>query len=167
MELNENGVLAPGIYAGTFEEIGDTFVTGYPDSKTRKLIYDDFLKFIKAVSNKYHVHEVWIDGSFTTAKVNPNDIDLVIFLYVESFISIQSEWTNIRNQSFLDPYIAVAVCEDTKTKVEPEIYGDIVNKRNYWRGQFGYDRNDIPKGIVAIKEPEIENLVKGGDIQCL
>ena len=167
VELGENGVLAPGIHTSTFEDVCETFIKGFPESKTRDKIYKEFLGFINDIFNRYKVYEVWIDGSFSTAKVNPNDIDLVLFLYVESFINIQSEWATLRKQANLDPYIAVAVCPDTQSKVDSRVYMDVINKRNYWRGQFGYDRNDVPKGIISIKEEELENLIKGGDLQCL
>ena len=37
----------------------------------------------------------------------------------------------------------------------------LVNNRNYWRGQFGFDREDNPKGMIKISK-EYLSLVKEG-----
>ena len=165
VELNENGMISPGLHKSSLKEVFKILVQAFPTSSTRLVIYNAFLKFLKQLSDLYRIHEVWIDGSFSTAKVNPNDMDIVVYFHVESFMKIQKEWNDIRcsNKTYLDIYPAVAITDDLKSKVSVEIYNTQVNQRNYWRGQFGYDRNDIPKGIVIIQEKEIHELVVGGD----
>ena len=47
-------------------------------------------------------------------------------------------------------------------KLSPQDYGEQINNRNYWKGQFGYSRDDIPKGIIVLKETALKSFV-GGD----
>jgi len=69
--LNDNGELPPGEYQVTLETIEDRF--GSTNQKRRRLM----LGLRSAAKNltQAGVKKIWIDGSFVTAKNNPEDID--------------------------------------------------------------------------------------------
>ena len=162
MKFNENGIIEPGLHTSTIPEVCEFLVNNFDTSQTRKKIFDNFIKFFSLLVKNFKVYEIWIDGSFTTAKINPNDIDVVVFFYVESFNSIVGKWESIRQIPNLDVYPAVAICDDTMKKLSPQDYGEQINNRNYWKGQFGYSRDDIPKGIIVLNETALKSFV-GGD----
>lgn len=92
-----------------------------------------------------------MDGSFATTKVNPNDADLILFIDYADLAKIQSAWSQLQTQHpHLDMYFACAANEKTKKLLSPGDYNQVVNNRNYWRGQFGFDRQDNPKGIIKL-----------------
>jgi hypothetical protein len=87
--------------------------------------------------------EIWIDGSFTTNKTNPNDIDLVVFADGNSFNQLEIEKQQSLRRLF----------DRDETR---RVFGlDVLfcpsednNGRSYWRGWYGFDRNEKPKGIA-------------------
>lgn len=62
-------------------ELTKFFVDKIIDSITRKRLYDNYLNFINEFIEQITPNfTVWINGSFVTLKLNPNDIDFVVFL---------------------------------------------------------------------------------------
>lgn len=163
MEFNENGMIEPGLHSCTVTEFKQTFVDKFPSSQRRQEIFDCFINFVGKLSNSYNIHEIWVDGSFVTEKVNPNDVDIIIFLELEDFIKISPYWSNLRNINNIDAYCALAVQEKYRSRLSPVDFNTAINQRNYWRGQFGFDRADRPKGIMVLSSVEIDKYLKGGD----
>jgi len=98
-----------------------------------------------------------------TSKINPNDVDIVLFFEVTDYINLVHQWGNIRNVTDIDAYCAAAVNTDSQDKLSPEEFNTITNNRNYWKGQFGYDRIDRPKGIIVLKPDKIMEYLNGGE----
>jgi hypothetical protein len=87
MQFDELGHLFPykviEIDLETFEEF---FVTGFDKSVTRQKLFQNYLSYVnnfkKQIGDNFYQ---WIDGSFVTTKLNPNDIDIVTFLNFENY----------------------------------------------------------------------------------
>ena len=163
MDLNESGVLEPGLHRCTLDEVYDTFVKKFSTSIRRENIFNSLITFLKYLNDNYKIYEVWIDGSYASEKKNPNDVDIVIFFEVDDFIKVCATWNTIRAVPDIDSYCAVAMNEESKKKINLVEYQQVINNRNYWRGQFGYDRADKPKGIIVLSAEEIEKYLKGGE----
>jgi hypothetical protein len=79
LKFDANGNLLPHTHIFLdINEIEFNLVNSIPSSLTRKIIFDGYKKYCRDISAviKFEI-EQWIDGSFITNKVNPNDIDLV------------------------------------------------------------------------------------------
>jgi len=75
-EFDENGNLLPGNDDATFREVIERF--GTPRSLKRQLLsasLEGLFDFVKD-----HAVRVYIDGSYVTAKLAPNDVDLIVVL---------------------------------------------------------------------------------------
>jgi hypothetical protein len=95
---------------------------------------------------------LWVDGSFTTHKLNPADVDMLFVMQSKDFMALTAEqlaflaWfqsTNLKGQYHCDNYVMVR---------------DETNPTNdwtfaYWLRQFGFSRADQMKGIALIKLP--------------
>jgi hypothetical protein len=70
-DLNEDGLLPPGVYLATLKEIGERF--GRANAVRKGL----FRGLTRALQNlrEAGVERVYIDGSFVTGKQLPNDVD--------------------------------------------------------------------------------------------
>lgn len=166
MNFEANGMLPGGLHDYSFEQFLTQFVDGFPTSQRRKEIATALLAFAKEIYVFGTPYEFWIDGSYVTTKINPNDADLVIFLQAPAAAKIAPICGNLcqKYSPLLDIYFAYATSPENQSVLSPNDYQEVVNKRNYWRGQFGFDRADNPKGIVKIDCQSLLDYIKGGEI---
>jgi hypothetical protein len=138
-------ILPPGLHELGESEIDNHFASGFPDSTTRLPLIAGLRSFIAALRQMEISFEIWIDGSFTTNKTNPNDIDLVVFADGNSFNQLEIEKQQSLRRLF----------DRDETR---RVFGlDVLfcpsednNGRSYWRGWYGFDRNEKPKGIAKV-----------------
>ncbi len=168
LEFNEIGNLKPYKYELTFNEAKTFFVDGFQESETRQRNWNGFCSFLDSLINLGLTDaEVWVDGSFVTNKLNPNDIDCVIYVkpIVINSISIEnkkklsakfSEGGNLLAHFafFTDPYILLDVSDN------PDFpnYLNLCKRKEYWENWWGHDRNNNPKGYIVLT-------IKGGVCQ--
>jgi hypothetical protein len=77
--LNEQGLLPPGIYDCSLEEIGERFET-FQFTDRRSRLYRRLQEYLIQVRSTNMVVAVFVDGSFVTSKHAPGDIDLILVL---------------------------------------------------------------------------------------
>ena len=77
--LNEQGLLPPGIYDCSVEEIGERFGT-FQSTDHRPRLYEKLQAFLQQVRSINLANAVILNGSFVTGKADPNDIDLILVL---------------------------------------------------------------------------------------
>lgn len=164
LEFNDEGLIRPGIHECGINELYETFVENFKTSQRRDIIFKSLIKFLQQLISHYDLQEVWIDGSYVTNKINPNDVDIVLFFEVSDYIRLRQQWEHIRNFTYIDPYCEAIVNDDSENKLSPSDFSFITNRRNYWRGQFGFDRTDKPKGIVVLKKANIIDYMNGGGL---
>lgn len=86
MEFDELGYLTPyKVIETDLETLERIFVLNFENSDTRKKLFQNYLTYIDNFKNQVSENFYqWIDGSFVTSKLNPNDIDVVTFLNAEN-----------------------------------------------------------------------------------
>jgi hypothetical protein len=77
--LNEQGLLPPGIYDCSLEEIGERF-GAFQSTDRRSRLYRRLQEYLIQVRSTNLAVAVIVDGSFVTSKHAPGDIDLVLVL---------------------------------------------------------------------------------------
>ena len=143
--MDEIALLEPGIHEFELNDIKNHFLRNFPESKTRELLIDGLYAFTSSLLSVGVPIELWIDGSFTTQKLNPNDIDLVIFAPAKDLNKLPEE----KKQLFRAVVDRGGIrhnfgCDVLFCPAENQ------NMRSYWRGWYGFDRNEQPKGIARI-----------------
>jgi hypothetical protein len=103
------------------------------------------------------IGKLWIDGSFLTDKINPNDTDVVLEVDASSMYDNGSseqkdaiDWIigNLKNTPLkCDSYPLFTYPVPHVLFQEGEWW------RSYWTRQFGFSRETDPKGIVIISIP--------------
>jgi hypothetical protein len=138
------------IYPAGFHDISvdtmhDIFVTPFQDNERRKYLTDRFKDFLDKFSELGIGAEIWIDGSYSTNKPEPGDIDIVFFC-------------NPTHLNALSPDKHILISELfnrdlSKIRYNCEVFlvpTDNFNLRSYWRGWFAFSRDEKPKGIPRI-----------------
>jgi len=77
--LNNSGLLPVGIHDATLEVLRERFGM-FQESDRRPKLYARLVELVRVMQTSGLFAELLIDGSFTTAKAAPNDIDLVAVL---------------------------------------------------------------------------------------
>ena len=156
-------MLPAGFHDCTVEEFISTFVDGFPTSQRRGIIVNALWVFAREVYNIGTPCEFWVDGSFVTSKINPNDADIVVFLQIPNMnvLGSQIQFFRQKYNGLLDVYFAYATSPENQRDAPPSDYQEFVNNRNYWRGQFGFNRVDSPKGIARISCDSLADYLKG------
>lgn len=138
-------IFSAGIHDLNESELTNYFLDGFSDSHNRPILIDGLKRYLAALKSTGLNIEIWIDGSFSTKKPEPSDVDLVIF-------ASQLEIDALDHQKQL---IFGALIDRVSTK---QMYGcDVLfsiaenaNYRSYWRGWYGFDRNEQAKGIAKL-----------------
>ncbi len=121
------------------------FLQAFAASQTRPALIAGLRAFLASLKRVGVAFEVWLDGSFCTEKLNPNDVDIVVFADehqlnrldpgIQQYLSALLDRPNTKVKFGCDVLFAVASDLDA---------------RSYWRGWYGFDRSEQPKGIVQI-----------------
>ena len=77
--LNDDGLLPPGLFPCSFEELRSRFGV-FRRSDQRVRLATELQKYLQELRETGFVTRILIDGSFVTSKDEPNDIDLIIVL---------------------------------------------------------------------------------------
>src|SRR5690606_28809126 len=70
------------------------FVNKFSASSTRSVIFNGLMDWLKLLMDILPPRYIWLDGSYLTTKMNPNDIDLVVFYQPEDIVALGEEGTS-------------------------------------------------------------------------
>ena len=144
MEFDENGYLKP--YKIHEIEI-DIFEKVFVWNDDRIKLFDEYLNYIIFLKEfELGSFFQWIDGSFVSKKVKPNDIDIVTFIDFEKYDEHFKEITKLQKQfKGLDTYFV---------KVFPENHpSEFIYKldKTEWNFQFSFSRMNTKTGKSSKK----------------
>jgi len=157
LQFDENGHLFPyEAQETTLDEFQAIFVDAFPKSETRKRLFDNYLDWIFDFQRDVYAYFTqWLDGSFVTQKMNPNDLDFVTFLdgrvfeIKEKRKELDRFWSFSNEDKGLDAYLLA--------EVEPEHpdFADYAHFKNVWakrysNGDKGDHLHKIQKGFIQL-----------------
>lgn len=136
----------PGIVDITHENFYHSFVKPFDNPNQREYLLERFEIFLNQLRELEVSMEIWINGSFATKKPEPADIDLAIFLNPDEVNGLPEDKKNTLNDM-------VNSHEEIKLRYHCDTHfllSSDDNMRSYWRGWFGFSRNENPKGIPRL-----------------
>jgi hypothetical protein len=139
-------ILSAGFQNYDEAKLEQDFLNAFPGSLTREKLVKGLIDYIKCLKTFRIPFEIWIDGSFVTNKMNPNDIDLLIVAPQQKCDSLTSE-----QKTYFETLLNRAIA---KTNFHCDVYFCVAENepnKSYWRGWFGFSREELPKGIVRMK----------------
>lgn len=142
-------LLTPGFHAFDDGQIKSLCVDGFPNSVRRGVLYCNYIQLmedIRSINRQFKCFvEVWVDGSFTTEKPEPDDIDMLLVIDYEQLNLVPPMFQPQVEKLLNRPYIKHNYNIDLLL-----LRNGQDEDRMHWRGVFGHDREDTPKGIVRV-----------------
>jgi len=144
------GNIPVGEYEPSLSEFKERFVNKFDKSKTRGILYKNYIKYNQSLSTLGVAENEWVPGSFTSEKTDPEDIDILV--YIDGFLLVRKSkeydfWT------YFDPEMIYKYysCHTHIVFKYPE--GDprdehARHKREYFENLFQKDWSGRPRGIV-------------------
>jgi hypothetical protein len=143
IEFDNNGYVKP--YA-IIEINIDDLKNYFAHNSVRKVIFESYLNFIIDLQQILDSpFEQWIDGSFTTKKQLPFDIDVVNFVEYQTFFRKREMLNRLKsNHPKIDAYYSEVYPDNHKNAT--------LNIMNKWQWQDVYDTDRLgrKKGILKI-----------------
>ncbi len=133
----------------TFEQM---FVLNFSELSKRKKWYLNYLEYVKNLKETIEIDFLqWVDGSFTTLKFNPNDIDFLTFLDFETYEQFDKEVNEFKGRR----YSQLQGTDGYFIKVYPpqhRLYRLYELEYKRWIFDFSTNyKNNKSKGFVALK----------------
>lgn len=150
--FDSNGNVVPyEIQTFTVAECKESFVDKFSTSVTRNLNWKKYLLYLNDLQNYLlDPFTQWIDGSFSTNKLNPDDIDLVNFINYTNF-NPDLKMFDMNGSNGYPKHIYNIDGYNLLTFPDTHPYYDNMQERiKYWRTWFGTDRQNNPKGIIEV-----------------
>jgi hypothetical protein len=147
-------LFGPGFYLMSAAELRAKCVGGFPLSTSRSGIMDGLEAVLGKLMQVGVPGELWVDGSFLTHKLDPNDIDLLLRLtnaFVEGVTAEEQaaiEWFIDRERHDThkcDCYLWVEYPQDHG------LYWSSVWRGSYWVRQYGFSRGNDLEGIAVLQ----------------
>jgi hypothetical protein len=149
-------LLAQGFHPLTPKEVMDLCVTAFPESTVREDIMAGLQTILERIKDLNMVCEVWLDGSFTTQKLEPEDVDFIIFAPM-AVLDTESEeldefieWMNDNSDEpkKLFKCHTQIIFEGAEHEYANDVIGDT---RSHYQNLFGFSvATREPKGIVVL-----------------
>lgn len=127
-------------------DLESIFIKPFDKQERRKFLIKHLNKYLEQLKDVGAKFEIWIDGSFSTDKEEPNDIDIAIFHSEAEINGLHVDKKKLLKQ-------LVEYHEEIKLRYYCDIYfipDNDVATRSYWRGWFGFSRAEAPKGIPRL-----------------
>lgn len=136
-----------------FQEIGlwqldSIFLEPFDNKEQRKHLIDRFMAYINDFQFLGLDAEIWIDGSFTTLKPEPQDLDVVFLLNKNDVNTLDEKKASVFEELFVKR-------EHIKARYSLDVYYIDINdeeEKNKWILTYGCDSSNLnSKGIYKIK----------------
>ena len=135
--FNQYGLLPPGIHPASMEELAQKLAF----SPKRQDLIEQGLKPVSERLKALGVRDIYVDGSFTTSKLSPGDIDGYVLTRVGS--ALESE--------------VIAHYEEWKATYSVDLWPAYTDEpgemsQDWWQEHFGHTKEQPPKakGIVKL-----------------
>ncbi|WP_342676914.1 DUF6932 family protein [Methanofollis sp. UBA420] len=149
-DLNQHGNLPEGIHKPSIPEFKQKYVLNFKKSASRKDIFARYTHYCNKMI-QYDVADLqWLDGSYTTKKENPGDIDFVTHVDAIKVNSLKndSDFVSLLNHGEVkENYRCDTYFIFVYPKEDPR-YSHTLAGKEYWIKWFGHDREMNPKGLI-------------------
>ena len=136
-----------GIYAHTLVDLRTLTVDAFPESERRPALFGTLNIYLELLEAAGLRAVVWVDGSFMCAKLEPDDIDLVILFDASAVDALSGDALDVLNNLLNTSYV--------KSRFNLHVFplaSDDEPGAEFWLQKFGTQRDEItPKGLAELR----------------
>lgn len=149
------GLLARGFHVYTLDQIRDVCVAPFALSTTRQTIWENLVALVGRFERVGLHCDFWLDGSYVTKKLNPNDLDIVARL-PEHVYNEPLNSDVVRELEWFDSDAPCDLSLDTyhfPDSAPGSPLHDVTRERfSYWEDLFSTGRDGTTeKGIIVLR----------------
>ena len=131
-------------------------VARFPSSISRSNIMNGLESLVASLNAEGMPMQLWVDGSFTTEKLNPKDVDVLVRVTEDDMTKATDrqkrtlQWvaeTDLVPSHNCDAYVLFEYPAGHRLEQVGEW------NKAYWLRQFGYSRQNKPKGLAVLTLP--------------
>lgn len=134
-----------GFHDISIDDLDNIFVIPFEENERRKYLTNRFRDYIEKFSELNLKVEIWLDGSYSTIKPEPGDMDILIVFDAEEVNKLPLEKQPLLQELFDRELSKIRYSIDVLL-----LPSNNENIRSYWRGWFGFSRTEQPKGIPRL-----------------
>jgi hypothetical protein len=138
-------IYPPGFHEVDLKDIDDIFVIPFENNERRRYLTERLKSYLEKFYELGIKAEIWLDGSYSTKKPEPGDIDILIVFNEQELNQIAQEKQIVLNELFNRDFCKIRYSIDVLLCPASD-----QNNRSYWRGWFGFSRSEVPKGIPRL-----------------
>jgi hypothetical protein len=145
--------LPPGRHQISEDEVEGLLVDAFPNSTRRRLLYEQWRAVREGIRRIVSVEAEWLNGSYVTKKVEPDDIDMVTIL------SPEVDELDAADRALLSGLVARHLseqlhgCHSFALVAYPEDHPNhesYLTAKAYFEKLFGHDRDGAEKGFLEV-----------------
>jgi hypothetical protein len=142
-----------GFHPLSMSDLDTVCVEYFPLSSTRRPIMRGLTQFLQRMVAAKVAGDMWANGSFLTEKIDPKDVDVIVRIDGDAVYDNGTpeqrdaiDWVNANQKATLkcDSYVLM------EYPVGHPLYDEGRWWYSWWHRQWGFSREDDPKGIVVI-----------------
>ncbi len=155
-------LLPLGFHDKTIQELRALCVDSFKEkgSSTREGIMDGLQFVVQRLVSSGIIGEIWVDGSFVTHKIDPDDVDILLMVdgkFFDNASAQQKEVMKWVQANLKDPHLCDSKFWVSYDRSHPD-YAVSEWWHAYWLKMFGFYRDDGPnayetKGMVRLLLP--------------
>lgn len=146
-------LLAVGFHDFSLEKLRQVCVDCFSASTTRSFIAEEFTKLVDELTAVKVPCELWLDGSYFTEKIDPEDIDFIVRIrgeVVDAATPEQLAVLNLLNSDLTARRCHSFVHLEWDSSDSRHSFGEWM--KAYWLRQWGFARDErTMKGIAVMK----------------
>jgi hypothetical protein len=148
-------LLQPGLQKMTIADLKALVLDGFPKSKSRKELWQNFSELVGNIAALGIKCEIWVDGSFLTEKIDPSDVDFVVDVPIDLVQTFNEQQQglleDLKNREFrrskkLHSFVMF------RAPLGHNFYPASQESHKQWSKDFGYSYiKKEPKGIAVVE----------------
>lgn len=148
-------LLQAGLHRMSSNQLKAMVLDAFPLSNSREGLWKSFQSLLDALTAAKVKCDIWVDGSFLTEKIDPNDVDFVVDVSIDVLSHGTAVQVDLLRQLSDQDFKKTDKLHSFVMFTSPaghSTYSDALRVHDQWRKDFGFSYvAKTPKGIALVE----------------